>query len=97
MTRNAFTLIEMLVVVALIAFVASVVAPKGFGMIGSIQRFLEQKKVGLELDRVRMIAYSTQKNGVIKNHVLQWDDNTSIPFPYDYQGAITSKGLLILP
>jgi len=97
MRRKAFTLIEMLVVIALVAFVASVIAPKGFGMIKSIDNFLEQKKAGLEIDRLRMIAYSTDKSALIGNKMVHWDDNTSLPFPYDFQGTITSKGLLVLP
>lgn len=97
MSRTAFTLIEMLVVVALVAFVSSVVAPKGFGMIDSIERFIDRKRADLELDRLRMIAFSTQKSAIITNGKVIWDDNSSSVFPYKYEGNITSKGMLILP
>lgn len=97
MNRKAFTLIEMLVVIALIAFVSSVVAPKGFGMIDSIERFLDKKRADLELDRLRMIAFSTQKSAIIHKRITQWDDNTTTPFPYDFEGNITSKGALLRP
>lgn len=95
--RPAFTLIEMLVVIALIAFVSSVIAPKGFGMVESIERFLDKKKLGLELERLQMVAFSTQRSVIITKQKIQWDDNTSTPFPYLYEGNITSKGIIIHP
>ena len=85
MSRSAFTLIEMLVVIALIAFISSVVAPKGFGMLDSMNRFIDRKRADLELDRLRMIAFSTQKNAIISHQTVRWDNNTSSPFPYDFE------------
>lgn len=97
MNRSAFTLIEMLVVIALIAFVSSVVAPKGFGMIDSIERFIDKKRATLELERIRMIAFSTQRSALIHNRSIRWDDNTTTPFLYNFEGNITSKGMIALP
>lgn len=95
MRRSAFTLIEMLVVLSIIALIASVVSPMGFKMLNSVERFIETKKSDLELEKLKMLSFAKQKNATLSDGKAVWEDESTYSLAVDIQGDITSKGIWI--
>lgn len=95
MKRSAFTLIEMLVVLSIIALIASVVSPMGFKMLNSVERFIETKKSDLELEKLKMLSFAKQKNATLSDAKAVWEDGSTYSLTVELQGDITSKGIWI--
>jgi len=65
--RRGFTLIEMLVVILLLAFVTSIVAPAGYTLLESVQKRLAHKEAQNRIKHLRFEAFIAQKAFVDEN------------------------------
>jgi prepilin-type N-terminal cleavage/methylation domain-containing protein len=68
--KKSFTLIELLIVLFIISLLISIVAPKGFHMIKSIERNLAKKKQKEKINQIKYKSYlqcsSNKKYGINK-------------------------------
>jgi len=61
MERKAFTLVELLVVILILAFILSIVSPTGYRLYNNVLDYIEKKKLESEKSESKFNAFLMQK------------------------------------
>ncbi len=78
--RKAFTLIEVLVVLILIALVTSVVAPKGYKLLESVSNKIDSKEKSVKIKLLKYDIFISENNMTIENNITI----NKLGIAYDY-------------